>query len=275
MKILVIDRDEVSGELIQSQLDALGHSVDVYESKNDAVEHMTKEPYDLVFLNPDPLTSPQPVVLNIRRSVSYYPYIVHIGYNAGHTEAIKSGMNNALLKPVNPDKLSTVLQSAQRLNSLIRRIGDDSEDFPSAGGIISRSAFYQLFFSGIERADRYGECTYVIFISISNYQKILEMDGPYAADFSVAKLSQYLTRLRRMSDIIGQTAKYEYSLLLQRPQYETEPIDAAKRFGEALKTCHNEMFFEISTDIELNVKLVSLPDGVELVDHLINKTSVS
>ncbi len=275
MKILIIDRDDVAGNLLQPKLEALGHSVKLFESKNDAVEHMGQEDYDLVFLDPSPLTSPQPIVLNIRRSVPYYPYIVYLSGNTNQSEAIKSGMNSALLKPVDPDKLSLVLDSAQRLTSLVRRIGDDSEDFPSAGGVISKSAFNQLFFSGIERADRYGENTYILFISISNYQEILEMDGPYAADFAVAKMSQYLTRLRRQSDIIGQTAKYEYALLLQRPNYESEPLDAANRFGEALKANYQEMFGELSADIDLSIKLISLPSGEKIVEHVIDKNSVS
>lgn len=273
MKVLIIDRDEDSSSLMLSKLESLGHSVDIFDNKNDAVEHLKKERYDVIFLDPDPLTSPQPVVLNIRRNAPYYPYIVHIAANASLEEAIKSGMNFALTKPIDPEKLTETLSSAQRLTSLVQRMGDDSEDFPSAGGIISKSAFFQLFYSGIERADRYGENTYVIYISISNYQEILEMDGPYAADFSVAKLSQYLTRLRRMSDIIGQTAKYEYALLLQRPLYDTEPVDAANRFGEALKSCYREMFSEISADIELNVKLVSLPDGHAITNHIINQNT--
>jgi len=273
MNILIIDRDEASANMLQTRLDDLGHHVRVFDSKNDAIEHMKEETYDVVFLDATPLTSAQPVVLNIRRNVSYYPYIVHLSGEADTKEAITAGMNDALNKPVNPDKLSKVLEAAHRLTSLIRRLGNDSEDFPSAGGVISKSAFYQLFFSGIERADRYGENSYVLFISVANYQEILEMDGPYAADFSVAKLSQYLTRLRRQSDIIGQTAKYEYALLLQRPVYESEPVDAANRFGEALKASYKEMFSEISADIELNVKLVSLPSGAEIVSHVIDQDS--
>lgn len=273
MNILIIDRDEVAGNLIQSKLDSLGHSVKWFESKNEAVENMEKEKYDLVLLDPSPLTSPQPVVLNIRRSVPYYPYIVYLSNDSNQSEAIKSGMNSSLSKPVDPDKLNSILKDAQRLTGLVRRIGDDSEDFPSAGGVISKSAFNQLFFSGIERADRYGENTYVLFISVSNYQEILEMDGPYAADFAVAKMSQYLTRLRRQSDIIGQTAKYEYALLLQRPNYESEPLEATNRFGEALKTNYNEMFGDLSADINLSIKLIALPSGEEIVEHVINKDS--
>ena len=56
---------------------------------------------------------------------------------------------------------------------------------------------------------------------MTGYQTIYEAEGPYAADYVVAKLSKHLVQLRRQSDIIAQTEGYEYALLLQRPYYET------------------------------------------------------
>jgi GGDEF domain-containing protein len=150
----------------------------------------------------------------------------------------------------------------------VARIGDDSEDFPSAGGVIAKSAFNQLFLSGMDRADRYGERTFVLFISLSNYKEILEMDGPYAAEYAVAKLSQYLVLLRRQSDIIGQTARYEYALLLQRPAYDTEPVEAANRFAESLSNI-KDIVSSGSTEVKVTISLVDLPMGAKLIEHII------
>jgi hypothetical protein len=41
--------------------------------------------------------------------------------------------------------------------------------------------------------------------------------------------------LRRQSDIIAQTGRNEFCLMLQRPLYETEPMEAANRFADALR----------------------------------------
>ena len=43
----------------------------------------------------------------------------------------------------------------------------------------------------------------------------------------MAKLCCYLVLLRRQSDIIGQTARNEYRLLLQRPAHADEPAEVA------------------------------------------------
>ena len=223
MKILIVDREGITAQLMKARLEPLGHQIKEETSKNNAVELLANERFDMIFVDPMPLTSARPVILNIRRASSNYPYVLHMATEGTQIEAIQSGANDFIAKPIDPESLDKKVESAKRLTALIKRIGDDKEDFPSAGGIIAKSAFNQLFLSAIDRADRYGERTYIVFIRLSNYQDIAEREGPYAADYAVAKLSQYLVRLRRQSDIIAQTERFEYALLLQRPLYETEP----------------------------------------------------
>jgi GGDEF domain-containing protein len=162
--------------------------------------------------------------------------------------------------------IETILGSAARIINVIRNLGDDSLDFPSAGGVIAKSAFNQLFLSAIDRADRYGENSYAVFIDVANYLDMMEKDGPYYADFAVAKMSQLLSQIRRQSDIIGQTGKNEYALLLQRPQYESEPVDAANRFAEELSKLKS-IRESVESDPMINVRLLQLPTGTKVVDH--------
>jgi hypothetical protein len=232
---------------------------------------MGRENFDAVFFDPAPLNNARPVVLGIRRSVKNYPYVVLMSPDMDQEEALKSGANDILAKPVSAAQLETSIDNASRLTKLIKRIGDENEDFPSAGGVISKSAFNQLFRSGIDRADRYGEQTFLVFIGIDNYKEILEMDGAYALDFTAAKLSQHLVRMRRQSDIIAQTARSEYCLMLQRPLYETEPVDAANRFAEALgrldDICSNNL-----SQVSVYVRLLDLPIGSKIVEHILTFT---
>ena len=268
MKILAVDRDEMITQMIKNKLEPKGHQVFEETSKNAAIDRLANEAFDIIFLDPTPLTSPRPVILNIRRSVGNYPYIFLSSDTATQEEAIKAGCNDLMKKPIDAEVFDKQIDHAQYFSELVARIGDDSEDFPSAGGVIAKSAFNQLFLSAIDRADRYGEQTYTLFITMSNYRDILEMDGPYAAEYAVAKLSQYLVRLRRQSDIIGQTAKYEYALLLQRPLYETEPVEAANRFAEAFAK-YEGLSNGGGAKPEITVSLVEIPVGRKVVEHVI------
>lgn len=269
MKILVIDRDTVTTQLISNRLQAFGHTVVVEAVKNNAIERLGIEKFDMIFIDPSPLTNARPVILGIRRSVRDYPYIVLMSQSVDRDEALRAGANEVLMKPLDSSTLEKMVDNAERLTKLIRRIGDEAEDFPSAGGVIAKSAFNQLFLSGLDRADRYGERSYEVFIGIANFNEIFSIDGPYVANTLAAKLSQTLVRLRRQSDIIAQTGKAEYCLMLQRPQYETEPLEAANRFAEALSK-NDELAMAGGTKVQLYVSLVDLPVGAKHADHMMN-----
>jgi CheY-like chemotaxis protein len=268
MKVLVVDRDARVGQIIKARLEPQGHKVVQEAVKNNAVDRMVSEEFDVICLDPMPLTSPRPVILNIRRTVANYPYVFLLSETVSRQEALKLGCNDVMNKPFDGSLLDEKISNAERLTSLMKRIGDDSEDFPSAGGVIAKSAYNQLFLSAIDRADRYGERTYMLFISLSNYKEIRDHDGAYAADYAVAKLSQYLVLLRRQSDIIGQTAKYEYALMLQRPVYDTEPVEAANRFAESLAGC-GDIVSAGSAPVEITVTLLDVPVGSKVVEHII------
>ena len=268
MKVLVVDRDALAGPLTSALLGPMVHIGSREGAQNNAVERLSGEEFEVICLDPEPLTSPRPVILNIRRSVKNYPYIFLLSETASRQEALKLGCNDVMNKPLDVTTLDERMGNCERLTTLMRRIGDDSEDFPSAGGVIAKSAFNQLFLSAVDRADRYGERTYMLFISVSNYSQIREMDGAYAADYAVAKLSQNLVLLRRQSDIIGQTAKYEYALMLQRPVYDTEPVEAANRFAESLAGCE-DIVSSGSSPVEITVTLLDVPVGTKIVEHVV------
>lgn len=267
MKILVIDRDPLATQLISTRLNAAGHTVVVEAVKNNAIERLAVEAFDAIFIDPSPLSNARPVILGIRRSGRGYPYIVLMSNSIEREDALKAGANDVLLKPIDASGLEQMVDCADRLTRLIKRIGDESEDFPSAGGVIAKSAFNQLFLSCLDRADRYGEQSFLVFIGVRNYSEVLQMDGPYPAQTLSAKLSQTLVRLRRQSDIIAQTGKSEYCLMLQRPQYETEPMEAASRFAEALAK-NEELRMAGSTKVELYVTLIDMPVGVKHADYV-------
>jgi len=215
------------------------------------------------------------VVSTIRRAIPKYAYIVLMSSEMELEDSMNAGGNSFLPKPIDSSNVGEFVKNAERLTDLTEKLGDETEDFPSAGGVISKSAFNQLYLSALERADRYAEKTSLLFIAIDNYNDIETMDGRQSAAYSSATLSQYLVRIRRQSDIIAQTGPNEYCLMLQRPRYEAEPLEAAKRFGEFLGKIENITSSDL-TDIALSVKLMDIPTG-ELRAHYeltLNKAGV-
>ncbi len=267
MKCLIVDSDKAASELMQSRLVALGLHASVEPGRNIALKRLESESFDFIVLDPTPMRDARPFIREARRVLKANPYMVLASESHTLEEAIQSGFNDLLPKPFEPEAVDLMAQNAKTLTELVDHLGDDSEDFRSSGGIIAKSAFNQLFLSCVDRADRYAERSYLLYISLDNYQEILQKDGPYPAEYSAAQLARNLVRLRRQSDIIGQTRRNEFVLLLQRPVFETEPIEAAHRFAEALSKMHDITSLGASR-ARIAVRLIDLPLGAKRVEHV-------
>lgn len=266
MRALIIDHDVDNASLLKARLEQAGHSVTIESGRNQAVQELAANPYDLIFVDPAPLSNPRPMIVSLRRAAYRgYPYVILMGSGTTQRDAILAGANDCLPKPYDPKFIARITENGARLTESIRHMSDVREDFPSAGGIIAKSAFNQLFLSSIDWADRHGERTFVLLIGIKNYDKIKQLDGAYAADHVAAKLAQHIVRLRRKSDIIAQTRKAEYALLLRTTE-ESEPQSAAARFAEALGQIDDYAPNPI-VDVDLNISLIDLPIGQKLVDY--------
>jgi len=275
MKILIIDRDNVASQLIGSKLKAEGHDVTQETVKNEALERIEKgEHFDVIFVDPSPMKDARAIVVNIRRSSHTYPYIVIMASEDNQDidleKTLEMSANSFIRKPIDNLLVSDTVAQADYLKQLIERIGDESEDFPSAGGVISKSAFNQLFLSSLDRGSRYSELSYVLSIGIENYEEIKTMDGQYNADYVSSKLANTLVKLRRQSDIIGQTGQNEFSLLLMRTQSPNEAKDAAARFASNLEEIE-DLSPSPSIAVKLYVRLTSLPNGRNTPEYLLTK----
>ena len=266
MKVLIIDRDRMATQFLRSKIETAGHEIFEEAVKNNAIEVLRNNKIDLVLFDPAPLNDARPLVLGIRRTMQSYGYVTMMSHNQTRKDAIRTGCNDILTKPLDASDLDVRLENAKRLNELVEYMGDASIDFPSAGGIIAKSAFNQLFRSSIDRADRYGEQSYMMIIKLDNYGEIMQVDGAYAAEYAISKLAQQLTRMRRQSDIISQIGENQYVLLLQRPNDDNEPMEAAKRFAQTLEE-QEDAVANGTLAPQASIQLLDLPVGNLLFEH--------
>ncbi len=266
MKILIIDRDEVTANLIKARLAPSGHQVEIQLGRSEGLDQVIASGWDLIFFDPSPMTNVKQIVTQMRRNARRSVFMALLSDSLTHGDAIAAGFNDFVAKPVDAEKVNAVVESAGTLNSMLRHLANNEEDYPSAGGVIAKSAFNQLFLSCLDRADRYGEQSHILFIAFDNFKAISVADGAYDAETISAKLAHHLVRLRRQSDIISQIRKNEYALLLLRPLSESEPVDAANRFAEALSKC-TDLPTNPIMDVNIRITLMSLPTGSIVIEH--------
>jgi len=261
MDILVIDRESLTNQLISSKLTAAGHTVTVEPNKNEAFEKIKSRPFDCIMVDPYPLSEARPVVVGIWRSIQtpVKPYLLLLSKSATPEEAILAGANDVLIKPFSSADIETKTGNAERLMDISRHLARE-DNVHSSGGMIGKAAFNQLYLSAIDRAFRYGERSLIVFVEMTNYDAIAAAAGAEAAEETVRQLTEKMTYMRRQSDVIGRLGAKDFGILLQRPQYETEPVDAINRFSEILDK-FNQEFADKSLAPQLELNLVELPQG--------------
>jgi len=261
MDIMVIDRDSLTNQLIATKLEAKGHTVVACQNKNEAFELIKNGSFDCIMVDPAPLSEAKPVVIAVWRNIrsAVKPYMILLSKTATTEEAILAGTNDCLGKPLSAQEIETKMQNAERLMEISRHLARD-DNVHSAGGIIGKAAFNQLFLSATDRAFRYGERSFIVFVHMSNYDDLRVAVGQEALDETVRKLNEKMTFMRRQSDVIGRLGEKDYAILLQRPQFESEPLDAINRFCETLDKFHNA-FTDKTAAPTLELHLVEIPQG--------------
>jgi GGDEF domain-containing protein len=112
----------------------------------------------------------------------------------------------------------------------------------------------------------------MLMIRLNNSDHIAEKHGKDSAQELFQKVSDYLAKLRRGSDFLGQTALDEHCLLMQRPAAVTEPVEAAERFILAMREFENRP--EIAKyNPQFQIRLIELPSGEILIDQFVPNKS--
>ncbi len=255
MKILVLDKTQTHADPICQNIDLLGHSSKVVLGWEDAIKTIKKTEYSIVFLDYSFLQEGRHHISDIRRASRGYIYVIGMNVDVDEND-IELGFNTTLLTL---EALRETLYMASLFVLRFNQLGNNEEDFPSAGGVVSKSAFNQLFLSTMDCTRRDGKGAYVLFFSVENYKNIMVEESEYSARHATARLAYHLSQTRRQSDILAQTGDNEYAILFLRPEYEKEPIEATNRFVKTLSDIKDYTTGLISVDIALN--LYALPSG--------------
>ncbi len=115
-RILVADDHIVNRRLTQRQLQTLGFSVDIVETGREAVDAMSRAPYDLVFMDCNmPEMDGFEATEEIRRREGAARHTPIVAFTASVTgperdRCLQSGMDDIALKPITEADLRRVLQ---------------------------------------------------------------------------------------------------------------------------------------------------------------------
>ncbi len=262
MKILLISSPTYDPQTISVPLQNHGYKTTLVNGRQEAIKEIKEHSYNVLFMaGSNDSAEDRKTINTLRHTSADYIYIVTVHKQNDPTRVDNNGSNAHLyLDTLDEQTLTTLTTNTASLHELIEEIGNNHIDFPSSGGIIARSAFNQLFLSALDRSNRYPENSALLNISIDNYQELFDMGGNYITDYAIASLSKKLTDIRRQTDIIGQIQNAKFSILFQMPKTTQEPIEAAKRFAEALMNAA-DLQEAAPLPVQIKITLYTIPSG--------------
>ncbi len=259
MKILIIDRDPLATQLLQSRLQNEGHEVSTEPVRKTALEMIGKTQYDMILIDPAPLPSVRQVTLPLRwEQTSHYFYIMQLSHTPEPDEITQAGLNDVIAKPFDWQEVAAKTANAQRLIGLMNHL-QHTPEIGSDGILFGKRAFYQLVLSALDRAYRYGEKAFLMLVQISNMDVLVKKIGEEQAHAIRLKAEAFLSTLHRRSDFLGHVDKTNYALLILRPALSSEPLDAVDRFGIALREF--QQAFNPSDQPQFLLQLWALPSA--------------
>lgn len=270
MKIMIVDRDRNAADHLKQALEDIGHDV-VYEpSKTVALQRLEEDvSYDLALIDPAPQASARPMAMQLRwRERSRYLYLMAMTHNPDVADIVRSGLNDYIKKPFTADDVKEKIGNAQRLVSFHETLTNGDEIY-THGAIFGKRPFVQLLLSALDRTYRYAEQAFLLRLQIDNFADLVGDAGSQKADAIAHDFSSYVSHLRRMSDFVGRTDSNEFVLLMQRPEAESEPVDAAQRFIVALKEYKTEGY-----QVSFRVQLLELPMANILMESIIDENGL-
>jgi len=263
MKILIIDRDRTNVETIEKSVEDIENiDITIEPTKSNIVNLVKNDHYDLVLIDPAPQNNElRAIIIQIKRNVSIFTPIILMA----RQDIKKSGAIDYLPKPFEPSALIKKIENVRNFSEFNKRLNDNTDDYRSADGLISKSAFNQIFLCALDRHDRYDERTFLMFTRIENLDDIIAQHGDEVANELCEQLKTYTMKTRRLSDIAARTAKNEMCLMLIRPQSDDEPSLAVSRLVESIEGCYN-LISANNVQPNISVSMMAIPSG-EMLHH--------
>jgi CheY-like chemotaxis protein len=235
MKILIIDRDRTAALALQNKLAEDGHHIVIEPVRRQAIELLSQESFDCIFVDPAPLPTAREITLQLRwEQRERYQYLVLMGHNPDPQEVMRAGLNAILSKPIDVNTVHQVVENAERLLQFAHKLQMEPELPPLNERMFGRRAMAELILSALDRTYRYGEQAFLLKINLINAEALTQLHGEEEIARLRRNFMNYIGTMRRMSDLLGYTDSDECTLLMQRPWQPNEPHDATERFAVAL-----------------------------------------
>ena len=270
--IVIVDRDRQAAHTAQTVLEKAGQIAHIELAKEGAIKKVASGESNMVLVDVAPQLDPRPFVIALRRNLparDSYVYIALSSRDITPEEAIRRGCNCFVSKPTRQDEIQALLENGNRFINFYNWLNrnEENNNVSSLGAMMGCESVVQVLLSSIERADRYGEKTYMLEAKIDNARALEEQMGQQRFTEFYRDFAETFKRIRRQSDLFGRLTADRFVIIMQRPISDREPVDATARMHLSLdrfiKTATPYQDFPVS----VSVQTLCIPSGEIVANH--------
>ena len=271
-RLLLVDDDSVSRSVLARQLAVRGYEILEAESGGAALRILTQvDAPRMAVVDWNMGTINGPELCRILRGRSPYVYVVLTTAREGRrplVEAMNSGADGYIQKPVDVDELEAWLVAGQRIVELQDRLLKAHAELERRAthdaltGVRNRGSLLEILGRELRRSIRTKSATGIVLLDVDHFKKVNDTYGHPVGDEVLVEFAGRCARAVRDYDVIGRYGGEEFLLILPG---STLP-DAAAVGGRLLDAIARRPFATSAGEIPVTVSAGAASTGQGYLD---------
>ncbi|MDX2128633.1 MAG: diguanylate cyclase [Chloroherpetonaceae bacterium] len=258
MKILLVDDDQFAISLFKKFLEKESFEVVTAFSSKDALDILAIEEIDVVITDwMMPEMDGYELTKAIReQQANRYVFIIMISARGGkwrYIEAMESGVDDFISKPLDGDEVLAKLRTAKRMLAYQSVLYERSIT-DKLTGLSNRSKFYEFFQKEWRRLARNASPLSLLMIDVDHFKKYNDTYGHLAGDKALQEVSSVLKHAsQRVTDLAARLGGEEFAII-----YSNTDLNTAHRYAESIRTAVSNLRIRnegVSPDHYLSVSI--------------------
>lgn len=251
-RILVVDNDPDSLEIISEALSWEGYAVQRTQSGREALDLIQTWDPDLIVLERNmPEMDGLEIIRDMRRKFSYVSVVFISGNSSTEAviEGLDAGADDYISKPFDPLELLARVRTQMRIKDLNDQLRLANErlkelvDTDDLTGLFNMRSLFQRLEMELERARRYGRQICVVMMDMDYFKSVNDGHDHLFGSFVLAEVGKIVRQTIRSLDIGARYGGDEFLIVLT----ETDP-EGARKFCERLRSRIEAYLFDSGHD---------------------------
>ncbi len=272
LEVLVVDDEPAMLRLLSKWLERAGYGVRVATDGQMAVAEIKKKCPDFVITDWEmPGMDGIQLCHAIREmNLMKYVYIIFItirSTQAESVEALVTGADDFLAKPVLPEELLARMHAGRRVVELERRLGLLART-DSLTGLMTQRVFYESLAREWQRCKRYKLPLSCVILDLDFFKRINDTHGHPAGDAVLKAVAELLFESCRSSDCVCRYGGEEFCILLP----ETNEEAAATWARRVCETLHDKTIPTAKRNLRVTASfgVAELTEDISIAEQLVD-----